>query len=44
VFGLQGFHRQQLRLGHERSERIVDGMTEIERHLAGGGELSFCVP
>ena len=44
VFGLQGFHRQQLRLGHESGERIVDGVTEIERHLASGGELPFGVP
>jgi hypothetical protein len=44
VFGLQGLHGQQLCLCHESSERIVEGVTQIERHFAGGGELSFGVP
>jgi len=44
VLGLQRFHREELRLGEQCRQRVVEGVAQIERDFAGGGELSFGVP
>lgn len=44
MVGRQRFEREQLRFGEQRSERIVDGVTQIEGRLAGGSELFHCIP